>query len=207
MERANQIQIGMLGVIILLLLIQLAMGAFGGASSNNSSSSSARDQARNNIASTNSLAANPASTPAATPAAQQNQPAVPTGPTTNMTFAEKSYDFGTIDEGEKVKHVFKFTNTGKEDLVISNARGSCGCTVPNWPKEPIAPGKTGEIEVQFDSKGKKGKRNQSVTITANTEPASTVINLTGEVTPDPNAPATPAAQPAGQPNIQLNTGK
>jgi hypothetical protein len=118
-------------------------------------------------------------------------PAAPTGPTTTVDFKETTFDFGTVVSGEKVSHVYSFTNTGSEPLIISNAKGSCGCTVPNWPKEPIAVGGTGEIEVVFDSKNKKGPRNQKVTITANTDPPQTFIYLKGEVTP---AEGTPAGQ-------------
>jgi len=106
----------------------------------------------------------------------------PTGPTTAMNFGESSFDFGTIDEGEKVSHVYKFENTGNEPLVISNAKGSCGCTVPKWPKNPIAPGESGEILVTFNSKGKTGKQTKRVTITANTDPAQTFLTITGQVT-------------------------
>jgi len=67
-----------------------------------------------------------------------------------MTFKETEFDFGTVDQGEKVTHVYKFANTGNEPLIISNAKGSCGCTVPSWPKEPIPVGGSGEIQVQFD---------------------------------------------------------
>jgi hypothetical protein len=105
------------------------------------------------------------------------------GPTTTMTFENKIHDFGTITEGEKVKHTFVFQNTGTEPLLISNARGSCGCTVPQWPKEPIAPGASSEITVVFNSTSKSGKRNQQVTITSNTEPHNTLIRLVGEVAP------------------------
>jgi hypothetical protein len=105
------------------------------------------------------------------------------GPTTTMTFKSPTHDFGTVEEGAKVKHTFTFQNTGSEPLIISNAQGSCGCTVPAWPKEPVAPGATGQITVEFNSESKPGKRNQQVTITANTEPHSTVISLVGNVTP------------------------
>lgn len=108
-------------------------------------------------------------------------PAPPAGPTTEMTFDETTFDFGTLIEGEKVAHTYTFTNTGSEPLVISDAKGSCGCTVPAWPREPIAPGETASITVEFNSKGKRGKRNQKVTITANTNPAQTFIYLTGSI--------------------------
>ena len=110
--------------------------------------------------------------------------AAPTGPTTTVAFGETEYDFGTVDQGAVVEHVFTFTNSGSEPLVISNAKGSCGCTVPEWPKEPIAPGATGEITVKFDSKGKKNAQNKKVTITANTNPAQSFLYIKGNV----NAP-------------------
>ncbi|HMQ48802.1 MAG TPA: DUF1573 domain-containing protein [Saprospiraceae bacterium] len=108
--------------------------------------------------------------------------AAPTGPITVMSFEETEFNFGTVVDGEKVSHSYKFKNTGKEPLILSNAKGSCGCTVPEWPRDPIAPGAEGVITVQFDSKNKKGPRNQKVTITANTNPPQTFIYLKGEVT-------------------------
>lgn len=135
----------------------------------------------------------------ATPGAQNAQVSAeqtaPVGPTTTIAFEETDFDFGSIKEGEKVKHTYKFKNTGKEPLVISSAKGSCGCTVPKWPSEPIAPGGTGQIDVEFDSKGKPGKQTKRVTVVANTEPAQTFLNISGNVEKDPNAPAA-QAQPA-----------
>lgn len=118
--------------------------------------------------------------------------AAPTGPTTTVSFAETEFDFGTVDAGEIVSHEFEFTNTGSEPLIISNAKGSCGCTVPKWPKDPIAPGASGKIMVEFNSKGKKNKQNKKVTITANTEPAQTFLYVKGDVTPEPGSETTPA---------------
>ena len=100
-----------------------------------------------------------------------------------MTFEELTFDFGTVTEGEKVSHTYNFTNTGSEPLVVSDAKGSCGCTVPKWPREPIAPGASSQITVEFNSKGKKGQRNQKVTLTANTNPPQTFLSLTGTVNP------------------------
>ncbi|HYG38743.1 MAG TPA: DUF1573 domain-containing protein [Cytophagales bacterium] len=102
----------------------------------------------------------------------------PKGPLPVITFKEKSYDFGTIQEGEKVRHTFEFTNTGEAPLIIQNASASCGCTVPNWPHEPIAPGKSGKIDVEFNSAGKTGPQNKTVSITANTNPTLTTVNIT-----------------------------
>jgi hypothetical protein len=98
-----------------------------------------------------------------------------------MVFEEERYDFGTINQGEKVSHSFKFKNEGDADLIIASARGSCGCTVPSWPKEPIPPGGEGVIDVVFDSNGKRGKQHKTVTVVANTIPATNVVAITGEV--------------------------
>jgi hypothetical protein len=150
-----------------------------------------RNAAREDVAQN---AVQPATPQTNNPAVQQ--PAVPAGPTTAIEFAETTFDFGTIEEGEKVAHTFKFTNTGSEPLIFSNAKGSCGCTVPTWPREPIAVGGTGEVTVEFNSKNKKGKRNQKVTLTGNTNPPQTFIYLTGNV----NA----GAEGGEQPQIQIS---
>ncbi|WP_367391322.1 DUF1573 domain-containing protein [Lewinella sp. LCG006] len=105
------------------------------------------------------------------------------GPITEISFTETTFDFGTVEEGTIVTHVFTLTNTGQEPLVLTDAKGSCGCTIPQWPREPLAPGETASITVEFNSKNKMGKRNQRVTVTANTDPAQSFIYLTGEVTP------------------------
>lgn len=98
-----------------------------------------------------------------------------------MSFEKSSHDFGKITTGDKVSYNFKFTNTGKSPLIISNAVASCGCTTPNWPKSPISPGQSGQILVVFNSLGKKGLQDKMITITANTNPAQTVVHLVGEV--------------------------
>ncbi len=98
-----------------------------------------------------------------------------------IKFAEESFDFGKVTDGDKVTHIFKFSNTGTQPLIISNASASCGCTTPTWPKEPILPGKEGEISVTFNSAGKVGLQDKQITVTANTEPAQTVVHLIGEV--------------------------
>ena len=100
---------------------------------------------------------------------------------TQMAFQETSFDFGAVQEGEKVNHTFKFKNTGDKPLIISDARGSSGCTVPQWPKEPIPPGEEGKIKVEFNSKGKSGKQTKFVTLTANTDPAQTKLSVSSEV--------------------------
>lgn len=101
----------------------------------------------------------------------------------SISFDKEEYNFGTVTEGEVVKTSFTVTNTGKGDLVITNAQASCGCTVPVWPKEAIAPGKTGEIQVSFNTSGKPNKQSKSITLTTNTAKGREVLKITGMVTP------------------------
>jgi len=98
-----------------------------------------------------------------------------------LTFAESQFDFGDIKPDSKVQHTFKFTNTGKTPLLIADATASCGCTTPSWTKEAVAPGATGEMEVQFDSRGKQGLISKQVTVRANTQPSTTTIYIKGNV--------------------------
>jgi len=103
-----------------------------------------------------------------------------------MSFDKGIHDFGVIQEGSRVETVFTFTNTGKSDLIIQDARGSCGCTVPEYPKNlPIAPGATGEIRVSFDSNNKPNLQQKTVTITANTDTGRETIRIKAMVTADP----------------------
>jgi len=117
----------------------------------------------------------------------------PKGPFASIDFEKTSYNFGEQSEGAIVEHTFSFTNNGEAPLVITNASSTCGCTVPKWPKEPIPVGGTGKIEVRFDTKGKAGQQNKVVTLTANTSPNTTTVNLTGSVI-KANKPQGPLAQ-------------
>lgn len=120
------------------------------------------------------------------------EPAVaPTGPATTIAFEESTHEFGKINEGDVVEHTFVFTNTGNTPLIIQDAKASCGCTVPKKPEQPIAPGETGEIQVRFNSQGKPGMQNKTVTVTANTEPATTRLFIKADVTPKGEAVAGP----------------
>ncbi|HNV99606.1 MAG TPA: DUF1573 domain-containing protein [Chitinophagales bacterium] len=101
--------------------------------------------------------------------------------TTVITFERDTYNFGDIKEGDTVATDFKFVNTGDHDLLITNAKGSCGCTVPDWPKEPIAPGASGVIKVVFNSKNKSGAISKTVTVQANTVPNPTRLTIKGNV--------------------------
>jgi hypothetical protein len=98
-----------------------------------------------------------------------------------LVLDEVQFDFGTINEGDIVKKEFSFQNTGTAPLLILNASSSCGCTVPEWPKDPIAPGGRGVISVKFDSKNKEGYQNKEVTIFANTYPNRSIISVKGNV--------------------------
>ncbi|MCH9660902.1 MAG: DUF1573 domain-containing protein [Bacteroidetes bacterium] len=105
-----------------------------------------------------------------------------------MTFTETEFDFGTIEQGTPQEHVFKFTNTGDADLVIVDAKSSCGCTVPEYPKTPIAPGADGEMLVKFNGSG-KNQVSKTVTITANTAKGKETIKIKAFVNPKEGAAA------------------
>jgi len=105
----------------------------------------------------------------------------PAGPVTTMVFAETDHDFGTISQDSENTKVFEFTNTGTEPLIIENAKGSCGCTVPEYPKEPIPPGEKGEIKVVYKPGKQKNAQTKNVTITANTLPEKSVLTIKANV--------------------------
>jgi hypothetical protein len=145
-------------------------------------------------ASKEDVAFNPNVTQPSVPA-QAAQTAVTEAPAVNgkyptMVFNKKEHNFGTIKEGEVVHTTFEFSNTGETDLIISNASGSCGCTVPEFPKHPIKPGETGKMKVSFDSGGKPGKQQKSVSITCNTASGKDVLTIKAEVTPKANTNST-----------------
>ncbi len=101
--------------------------------------------------------------------------------TPNIEMLETSYNFGEIQQGESVTHDFILENTGEADLIISAAKGSCGCTVPEWPKNPIAKGEDAVIKVTFNSAGKSGKQNKTVTLVTNAIPNTKVLTINGNV--------------------------
>lgn len=94
---------------------------------------------------------------------------------------EMVHDFGVIVQGERVSYTYTFKNTGKSNLIISSVHASCGCTVPKYDTAPIAPGEEGKIEVVFDSSGRNGLQNKTVTILANTQPSSVELHFSAEV--------------------------
>ena len=94
---------------------------------------------------------------------------------------QSEYDFGIIKQGEKATHDYIIKNIGNSDLLISSAKGSCGCTVPEWPKEPISPGSIAKIKVTFDSKGKIGKQSKRITLMTNAIPNVKILTIKGEI--------------------------
>ena len=108
---------------------------------------------------------------------------VPAGAFPKVSFDQEEHNFGQIKDGDIVSHTFRFTNTGQAPLIISKATAACGCTVPQWPKQPIPVGGSGEIQVQFDSSNKPGMQNKVVTITANTESKVKKLLIRAQVNP------------------------
>lgn len=98
-----------------------------------------------------------------------------------MTFETMEHNFGDIMEGQSVEKTYNFTNTGKNPLLIDRCDVTCGCTVPSFPKEPIAPGEKGSIKVVFNSNGKSGLNNKTVTVYANVTGGSVVLKFTANV--------------------------
>ncbi|MBX2982837.1 MAG: DUF1573 domain-containing protein [Flavobacteriales bacterium] len=99
-----------------------------------------------------------------------------------IKFDSTEMNMGRIAEGVQVEKVYSFTNTGKTDLVITDVRGSCGCTVAkNWPRMPVAAGEQGAITVNFNSEGRPGVQHKTITVVANTTPPTTVLTLKGDV--------------------------
>ena len=100
-----------------------------------------------------------------------------------ITFEEKSHDFGDITQGEKVEHIFQFENTGTSPLIITNVQTTCGCTATEWPREPIPPGETGKIKVNYDSTGRFGRQNKIVSIVSNAISPLNQVKITTNVLP------------------------
>lgn len=129
----------------------------------------------------------------------------PNAPT--MSFATDAIDYGTIKQDADGNRVFTFTNDGKEPIVISEAHGSCGCTVPTYPKEPIMPGKTAEIKVHYDTH-RVGPFSKSVTVNSNAKNSPVVLRISGTVEAAPTTGATtepatiiPTVAPTAAPTV------
>lgn len=122
-------------------------------------------------------AVNPAAPQAAAPETK------PEGPLPILQFERIEHDFGTVQEGQKVSYTYKFKNTGEAPLIIQTAQPSCGCTVPDWSKEPIQPGAEGYVKAEFDTNGKPNAQNKTITVTANTFPKQTTLRFKAMVLP------------------------
>lgn len=110
-----------------------------------------------------------------------------------MSFEKAEHDFGTIEQGTPQETAFKFTNTGNAPLIITNATSSCGCTVPDPPKDPIAPGETGELVVKFNGSG-QNQVTKTITVNANTEKGSELLRIKAFVNPKGAAPLGPTSK-------------
>jgi outer membrane biosynthesis protein TonB len=122
-----------------------------------------------------------AASPAASEMATDKTPPPADGKYPAMTFDTKEHDFGLINQGDKVEYNFKFTNTGEADLIINSARGTCGCTVPEYPKEAVKPGESGKIKVSFNSTGKKGATSKSVFLSCNTKDGKEKLEIKANI--------------------------
>jgi hypothetical protein len=157
-----------------ILVMALVAISFASCQQNGSTAQTATDSTANSSSSTSSSTISSPATAAVAP--------VPADAAI-LTFEKPGYDFGKIKEGEKVHYNFKFKNTGKSPLIITNATATCGCTIPEPPKEPIKPGAEGVIKVVFDSTGKSGMQDKVITVTSNANPAVNDVHLVGVVTP------------------------
>ncbi len=128
---------------------------------------------------------------------KKEEKATPPNPNSpKLNFKEETYSFSEVPEGPQVTHEFKFQNTGKEPLVLSNVKASCGCTTPSWPKEPILPGKEAAILVTYNTQGRPGPFTKSITITSNADTPNKVIYIKGEVVKPEPEKSVPMEQPS-----------
>ncbi|MCU0443276.1 MAG: DUF1573 domain-containing protein [Microscillaceae bacterium] len=155
--------------------LALSMGFFVACNNKTSEESTTKDEKADKIAQSVANPDNSAqgANEQTTPTKEEDLP--------KFQFETTVYDFGEIKEGQIVKYIFKFKNVGKTPLVIQNATASCGCTVPEWTKEPIAPNAEGELRVEFNSAGKTGQQLKTVSINANTIPSVTELTIKGTV--------------------------
>lgn len=197
----EQIKTGLLGLVAVLTVVNTFMLASGPSTSdaNGSGDKNGQEQASNNdkgpsnVAATRQnrnqgrdgnqgpdLQANPAQGGQQGPQAGGGNE--PEGPPTTIEFEKYEHDFGEMKAGTKKTKKFSFTNTGDKPYVIQNAKGSCGCTVPSYPEEPIEPGESGEIEVNYKPGNKvSGQQTNNVTLTGNTEPPQTKLKIRANV--------------------------
>lgn len=133
--------------------------------------------------------------PASATPSPANVTTTPTDNAADIMFEVENHDFGTIQEGTQATKEFKFTNTGKEPLVLSNVQASCGCTTPKWTSEPIMPGKTGTITAVYNSTGRPGQFTKSITVTSNAKSGVKVLTIKGVVEAKPADQPSPVVVP------------
>jgi len=129
----------------------------------------------------------------ATPAAAA--PSTPASTQPDFLFEAESHDFGSVPEGTQATYEFKFTNVGKEPLIISNVQASCGCTTPKWSNEPIAPGKTGTVTASYNSSGRPGPFTKTITVTSNAKSSPKALTISGVVEAKPVEQPSPVVVP------------
>jgi hypothetical protein len=133
-----------------------------------------------NSPATDTISVQPSATANGSNTTTANTPPVD-GKYPTITFEHEEHDFGTIQQGDKVVYDFKFKNTGEADLMITSARGSCGCTVPDYPKTPIKVGESGKIHVWFTSAGKHGETSKTVTLLCNTKEGNKILTIKANI--------------------------
>ena len=159
--------------ITIMAFIVLGLGINAYILYNNNDSSSKKDNKLIGANSTNDYSSNSK--------AENKVVEKPKHPVTSMAFNENKHDFGSIKQNTTNLHIFEFRNSGSNPLIIESAKGSCGCTVPEYPKEPIMPGDWGEIKVEYKPAKQKGPQTKTVTITANTESPTTQLQILANV--------------------------
>jgi hypothetical protein len=138
----------------------------------------------------------PAPTPTPVPASQQAPPAPdPDAGSFKFKDEDNTHDFGEVPEGPLAEYDFEFKNTGKKPIVIQEAHGSCGCTVPSWPHEPILPKQKAVIHVAYTTNGRPGPIMKEVTINSNAKESPMVLHIRGTVKPKPKDPTPPPTAP------------
>lgn len=166
----------------ILLFIFLAFSSCKNGKKGNESNGSAQEGMDNKDASTNE-SIDPNEVIKNNQSSGSDKPITSDGSAANIVFEVLTQDFGKITEGEQVEVNFKFKNNGGSDLVISHVQAGCGCTTPNWPKDPIKPGQSGVINAKFDSNGRSGHNEKHVTVMSNATESSIELSFTGEVKP------------------------
>ena len=173
----DKIQIGLL-VVIAGALVYLAVTYSGGGGKNEPAAETTTATPPANAALPNTTVD---ASKALDPMKQAEQAAIDNRPKTSVAFNKDEHDFGNIKQDSENKYVFEFTNTGSEPLIIESATGSCGCTVPNYPKEPVPPGGKSQIEVVYKPGKQENAQQKQVTVVANTEPKQTILRIKANV--------------------------